>query len=72
MARGWIDRNFTQALLTNPKGLLENYDVFLPDNITIEVETTEAQRQRILVYEHRTNGEKRRVMYLQLVMMAGK
>ena len=72
LARGWIDRNFTQALLTNPKGLLENYDVFLPDNITIEVETTEAQRQRILVYEHRTNGEKRRVMYLQLVMMAGK
>lgn len=72
LARGWIDRNFAQALLANPKALLQHYDVFLPDNISIEIETTDAQRQRIVVYEQRPNGEKRRVMYLQLVMMAGK
>lgn len=72
LARGWIDRNFAEALLADPKRLLSNYDVFLPENIKIEVETTEAQRQRIVVYEHRPNGDKHRVMYLQLVMMAGK
>ena len=72
LARGWIDRNFAEALLLDPKGLLANYDVFLPENISIEVETTDAQRQRIVVYENRPNGNKHRVMYLQLVMMAGK
>lgn len=72
LARGWIDANFSTALMSDPKGLLASYNVFLPDNISIEVETTASQRQRIVVYENRANGEKRRVMYLQLVMMAGK
>lgn len=72
LARGWIDQNFSAALLADPKGLLSSYNVFLPDNISIEVETTSSQRQRIVVYENRQNGEKHRLMYLQLVMMAGK
>ena len=72
LARGWIDRDFSAALLADPKGLLARYDVHLPDMITIEVEMTESQRQRIVVYETRPDAAKRRVMYLQLVMMAGR
>ncbi|MFD0857520.1 hypothetical protein [Roseovarius aquimarinus] len=72
LARGWIDRDFSAALMSDPKGLLARYDVHLADTISIEVEMTETQRQRVVVYERRPDGTKRRVMYLQLVMMAGR
>lgn len=72
LARGWIDANFSAALMRDPKALLARYSVFLPENILIQVEDTATQRQRIVVYEQRPDGENRRVMYLQLVMMAGK
>lgn len=72
LARSWIDRAFSAALLADPKGLLANHDIHLPASVTIEVEMTQTQRHRLVVYEKRPDGEKRRVMYLQLVMMAGK
>jgi hypothetical protein len=46
--------------------------VFLPDNVRIDVETSATQRQRIVVHEAQPDGTARRLMYLQLVMMAGK
>lgn len=72
LARAWIDGDFSDALRADPKGLLAHYDVYLPMTVSIELETTETQRQRIVVYENRQHGERRRVMYLQLVMLAGK
>lgn len=72
LARAWIDAEFNATFLADPKGLLARYGVHLPATVSIEVETTQSQRQRIVVYEHRQGEPKRRVMYLQLVMMAGK
>lgn len=72
LARAWIDADFSDTLCSDPKGLLAHYNVFLPATVSIELETTETQRQRIVVYENRQHGERRRVMYLQLVMLAGK
>nr|WP_296430027.1 hypothetical protein [Roseovarius sp. BRH_c41] len=72
LARSWIDRAFSTALLADPKGLLANHDIHLPDTVSIEVEMTQTQRHRLVVYEQRPGGDRRRVMYLQLVMMAGK
>jgi hypothetical protein len=72
LARSWIDREFSAALMADPKGLLARYDVFLPDNVRIDVETSATQRQRIVVHEAQPDGTARRLMYLQLVMMAGK
>lgn len=72
LARGWIDRPFSAALMADPKGLVARYGVFLPDSVRITVETTATQRQRIVVHEIRPDGTARRLMYLQLVMMAGK
>lgn len=72
LARAWIDADFSTALRADPKGLLAHYDVYLPTAVSIEIETTETQRQRIVVYENRQHGARRRVMYLQLVMLAGK
>lgn len=72
LARSWIDREFSAALMVDPKGLLARYNVFLPASVRIEVETSATQRQRIVVYQTQQDGESRRLMYLQLVMMAGK
>ena len=72
LARGWIDKDFRAALTRSPKQLLADYGVFLPDNIAVRTETTQNQRQRIVVYETQPGGRLRRLLYLQLVMMAGK
>ena len=72
LARAWIDADFSTALRSDPKGLLAHYNVYLPTTVSIEIETTETQRQRIVVYENRQHGPRRRVMYLQRVMLAGK
>lgn len=72
LARAWIDTDFSRSLRSDPKGLLAHYKVFLPNTVSIEIETTETQRQRIVVYENHQHGARRRVMYLQLVMLAGK
>lgn len=72
LARAWIDADFSDMLRVDPKGLLAHYKVFLPHTVSIEIETTETQRQRIVVYENHQHGARRRVMYLQLVMLAGK
>mgnify|MGYP000364804937 CR=1 FL=1 len=72
MARSWIDAGFAEALMADPEGLLARYGVFLPSNVRIDLETSPTQRQRIIVHELMPNGEARRLMYLQLVMMAGK
>lgn len=72
LARAWIDKDFSDKFYSDPKNLLSCYNVFLPSTVSIELETTETQRQRIVVYENRQNSKRRRVMYLQLVMLAGK
>lgn len=72
LARAWVDRYFSVELMRDPKGLLHSHGVHLPDNISIETETAANERQRIVVYERQTNGALRRLLYLQLVMMAGK
>lgn len=72
LARSWIDREFCAALMADPKALLARYDVFLPESVRIGVETSATQRQRIVVHETQPDGSARRLMYLQLVMMAGK
>lgn len=72
LARGWIDKNFQSAFMEDPKAMLSTYDVHLPDAIAIEVETEPGKRPRIVVYERTVAGTKRRLLYLQLVMMAGR
>jgi hypothetical protein len=47
--------------------------VHLPEEISIEFSKAVADRPKIIVYEQRPNSRfKVRVLYLQLVMMAGK
>ena len=72
LARGWIDKPFQSAFMDDPKEMLATYDVHLPDAVEIEVETEPGKRPRIVVYQISLGGRKRRLLYLQLVMMAGR
>jgi hypothetical protein len=73
LARIWIDQNFAQSFATDPKRTLEEAGVFLPENMSIEFEKASSDRPKIIVFERQPNSKFRmRVLYLQLVMMAGK
>ena len=73
LARTWIDIDFHQAFDSDPSGTLETHGVYLPENMSIEFQRQNANRPRIVVYEQRPNSKfKMRVLYLQLVMMAGR
>lgn len=73
LARIWIDQSFAKSFATDPKDTLEQAGVFLPDTMAIEFEKASSDRPKIIVYERQPKSKFRmRVLYLQLVMMAGK
>ncbi len=69
----WIDREFHDRFAKDPQGTMESQGVFLPENMVITFERPDSDRPRIVVYETKPNSKfKLRVLYLQLVMMAGR
>jgi len=73
LARTWIDLQFDKAFNSDPIGTLEAHGIFLPDTMSIEFQRKTSDRPRIVVYEQNPNSKfKARVLYLQLVMMAGR
>ena len=69
----WIDKEFAKVFATDPQGTLEAQGIFLPDYMAIEFQKPDTNRPRIVVYEKRPNSNFRlRILYLQLVMMAGR
>ena len=73
MARIWIDPVFHRKFSLDPQGTLEKGGVYLPEKMSIEFQKPDSDRPRIVVYEQRENSKfKLRVLYLQLVMMAGR
>ena len=69
----WIDREFADMFARDPQGTLEAEGVVLPENMAIEFQKPGTDRPRIVVYERRPNSNfKLRILYLQLVMMAGR
>ena len=73
LARVWIDPIFHRSFSKDPQGTLEKGGVFLPNTMSIEFQKAESDRPRIVVFERKENSKFRlRVLYLQLVMMAGR
>ena len=73
LARVWIDPKFHKQFSQDPQGTLERGGVYLPEKMSIEFQKPESDRPRIVVYESRENSKfKLRVLYMQLVMMAGR
>lgn len=71
LARIWIDRGFRDRFAEDPIGTMEEYNVYLPESIDVEFVADGVSRPRIVVYERRMAGPRRRLLYLHLVMMAG-
>lgn len=71
LARSWIDREFQMDFMLDPEGVRTTL-FFLPQNVTIELETEGVTRPKVVVYETTRLGKQKSLMYLQLVMMAGK
>ena len=73
LARIWIDAKFKDDFASDPQKTLEFNGVYLPEDMSIEFQKPNSDRPRIVVYEQRPNSRfKLRVLYLQLVMMAGR
>ena len=73
LARIWIDQLFKESFKSNPRKVLNDNGVYLPDDMILEFQKPNSDRPRIVVYEQRPNSKfKLRVLYLQLVMMAGR
>ena len=73
LARIWIDSNFKEQFEQDPQKTLEFTGVYLPEDMSIEFQKPNSDRPRIVVYEQRPNSRFRlRVLYLQLIMMAGR
>tara|TARA_X000000950_G_scaffold279641_1_gene372752 strand:- start:166 stop:546 length:381 start_codon:yes stop_codon:yes gene_type:complete len=69
----WIDREFADLFSRDPQGTLEREGIVLPENMAIEFQKPGTDRPRVVVYEKRPNSNfKLRILYLQLVMMAGR
>ena len=73
LARIWIDAEFRDAFKNEPQKTLEYHGIFLPEGMTLEFQKPNSDRPRIVVYEQKKDSKfKLRVLYLQLVMMAGR
>ncbi len=73
LARTWIDAEFHKSFGADPLKTLEEHGVFIPSTMSIEFQRKTTDRPRIVVYEQNPNSKfKARVLYLQLVMMAGR
>ena len=69
----WIDREFADLFARDPQGTLEREGIILPENMAIEFQKPGTDRPRVVVYEKRPKSNfKLRILYLQLVMMAGR
>ena len=73
LARIWIDKSFRESFKSNPRQVLEDNGVFLPDDMILEFQKPNSDRPKIIVYETKKKSNfKVRVVQLQLVMLAGR
>ena len=73
LARIWIDKSFKDSFKSNPRQVLNDNGVFLPEDMILEFQKPNSDRPKIIVYEKKKNSNfKVRVVQLQLVMLAGR
>ena len=73
LARIWIDKSFKENFKSNPRQVLNDNGVFLPDDMILEFHKPNSDRPKIIVYEKKNGSNfKIRVVQLQLVMLAGR
>lgn len=71
LARAWLDPAFRASLIRDPVATLAAHRIRLPASIRIDV-VTEGQTRPMVVVSEVIAGTARRLLYLQLVMVAGR
>ena len=73
LARCWIEPPLLGEIERDAHRTLRHLGILLPDEIEIKVERPGKDRPRLVIYEWDENRRfRRRICYLQLIMMAGK
>ena len=73
LARCWTDHTLLSQSAANPHVALRHLGILLPGEIDIKVERPNQSRPRLVIYEwNRERSFRRRICYLQLIMMAGQ
>lgn len=73
LARCWIDSEFRAEFFADPRTTLATHQIELPRMIMIDVVTSGQTSPMVVVSERQSgNMAARRLLYLQLVMVAGK
>ena len=73
LAQCWIDRSLIDRIDADPHRALRSLGILLPDEIDIKVERSNKARPRLVIYEYnQSRSFRRRICYLQLIMMAGQ
>ena len=68
LARIWIDKSFKDSFKSNPKEVLNDNGVFLPDDMILEFQKPNSDRPKIIVYEKKEKSNfKVRVVQLSLI-----
>ena len=56
LARIWIDKPFKENFKSNPRQVLNDNGVFLPDDMILEFQKPNSDRPKIIVYEIKKNS----------------
>lgn len=74
LALSWIDSDFRAAFRDDPQGTLARQRITLPPGIRIEVVQERRSRPMVVVSDlgAATRSGRQRLLYLQLVMVAGR
>lgn len=73
LSRCWFDKELLRGLEHNPHRALRRIGVLLPDDLDLKLERPDLQRPRLVLYEwNKERTFKKRICYLQMIMLAGK
>lgn len=73
LARCWVEKGLLEAIEADPHRTLRHLGILLPSEIDIKVERPGKTRPRLVIYEYNQDRSfRRRICYLQLIMMAGQ
>ena len=73
LARCWYDKKLMACFALNAHRTLRHLGILLPPELEIKFEKTNKERPKLLIYEwNKERTFKRKVCYLQMMMMAGR
>jgi hypothetical protein len=73
LSRCWYDKHLLSELEYDPHKALRHIGILLPVDLDVKIERKDKQRPKLVIYEwNRERSFKRRICYLQMIMLAGR